>query len=171
MKIPKKRLEQAVTRFKHGFADRPTRALDELLSTDTVCAIVDEEVGAYRDRIYPPLTTLGLFIGQALSGGSTNRSQGKDRARTEGLYHGEHVFQIAERVIEIAQTYEKRPAQIALAWLLNKPEITAPVVGVSKIEQLDQLVDATSIELAAEDVTYLEELYQPVDNLLSIGFS
>ena len=67
MKIPKKRLEQAVTRFKRGFADQSTRALDELLSIDTVCAIVDEEVGAFRERIYPPLTTLELFIGQALS--------------------------------------------------------------------------------------------------------
>lgn len=67
MKIAKKRLQHAVTRFKQGFADRPTRALDELLSSDVVCAIVDEEVGAYRERVYPPLTTLGLFIGQALS--------------------------------------------------------------------------------------------------------
>jgi len=54
-------------RFKHSFADRPTRALDELLSSEAVCAIVDEEVGAFRERVYPPLTTLGLFIGQALS--------------------------------------------------------------------------------------------------------
>ena len=67
MKIAKKRLQQAVTQFKQGFADRPTRALDELLSRDAVCAIVEEEAGAYRERIYPPLTTLGLFIGQALS--------------------------------------------------------------------------------------------------------
>ena len=67
MKIAKKRLHQAVARFKQSFADRPTRALDELLSRDKVCAIVEEEVGAYRERIYPPLTTLGLFIGQALS--------------------------------------------------------------------------------------------------------
>ena len=67
MKIAKKRLQQAVMQFKRGFADRPTRALDELLSSDIVCAIVDEEVGAYRERVYPPLTTLGLFIGQALS--------------------------------------------------------------------------------------------------------
>ena len=67
MKIAKKRLQEAVTRFKQGFADRPTRALDELLSSDAVCAIVDEEVGAFRERVYPPLTTLGLFIGQALS--------------------------------------------------------------------------------------------------------
>lgn len=67
MKIAKKRLQQAVACFKQGFADRPTRSLDELLSSDTVRAIVNEEVGTYRERVYPPLTTLGLFIGQALS--------------------------------------------------------------------------------------------------------
>lgn len=67
MKIAKKRLQHAIVRFKQGFADRPTRALDELLSSDVVCAIVDEEVDCYRERVYPPLTTLGLFIGQALS--------------------------------------------------------------------------------------------------------
>lgn len=67
MKIAKKRLQHAVARFKQGFADRPTRALDELLSSDVVSAIIEEEVGAYRERVYPPLTTLGLFIGQALS--------------------------------------------------------------------------------------------------------
>ncbi|MEX0959193.1 MAG: IS4 family transposase [Burkholderiales bacterium] len=67
MKIAKKRLQQAVARFKLGFADCPTRGLDELLSSDEVRAIVNEEVGAYRERVYPPLTTLGLFISQALS--------------------------------------------------------------------------------------------------------
>lgn len=50
-----------------GFGDRPTRALDELLSSDVVGGIVDEEVDCWRERIHPPLTTLGLFIGQALS--------------------------------------------------------------------------------------------------------
>ena len=116
----------------------------------------------------------GILAGSyqgGFDGGSTNRSQGQDRARTEGLYRGEMDFKIAERVIEIADKYGKRPAQIAVAWMLNKPEITAPVVGVSKISQLEQLVDAATIELTDEDVTYLEELYQPLQNLLSIGFS
>ena len=49
--------------------------------------------------------------------------------------------------------------------------MTAPVVGVSRVEQLEQLVGATEINLAAEDVAYLEALYQPVQNLLSIGSS
>jgi len=112
----------------------------------------------------------GAYTG-GFSEGATARSQGNDRVRTEGLYHGAATFQIADRVAEVATKYEKAPAQIALAWLLSKPGIAAPVVGVSKIEQLNQLVESTQITLADEDVTYLEELYQPVENLLSIGYS
>ena len=54
---------------------------------------------------------------------------------------------------------------------MNKPEITSPVVGVSKVSQVEQLVAAAQIELDDADMAYLEELYQPVDNLLSIGYS
>ena len=50
MKIAKKRLQQAVARFKQGFADQPTRALADLLPSDMVRGIVDEEVGAYREK-------------------------------------------------------------------------------------------------------------------------
>ncbi|MCP5030926.1 MAG: aldo/keto reductase, partial [Actinomycetia bacterium] len=103
--------------------------------------------------------------------GSTTRSSGQDRVRTEGLYRGEMDFKIAERVVEVAGRLGVTPAQVAVAWLLNKPEVTAPVVGVSKISQLDQLVEACDITLSDEDIVYLEELYRPVENLLSIGYS
>lgn len=66
MKIAKKRLERAVMEFKRRFVDYPTRALNELLPEESVSRIVEEETGSYRERGYPPLTTLGLFIGQAL---------------------------------------------------------------------------------------------------------
>lgn len=91
--------------------------------------------------------------------------------RTEGLYRGEATFKIADRVVEVAEKYGKAPAQIALAWLVDKPEVTSPVAGVSKISQLDQLVEAAEITLEDDDVAYLEELYQPLENLLSIGAS
>ncbi len=116
----------------------------------------------------------GILTGSYKGGfdaGSTSRSQGRDRVRTEGLYRGEMVFPIADRVSEVAEKYEKAPAQVALAWLLSKPGVQSPVVGVSRVEQLDQLVEATKIVLADEDVAYLEELYRPVENLLSIGSS
>ena len=116
----------------------------------------------------------GILTGSyngSLASGSTARSTGADKKRTESLYRGEHVFPIAARVVEVAERLEKTPAQIALAWLCNKPEIHSPVVGVSKVSQLESLVDAASISLSPEDTAYLEELYRPVDNLLSLGFS
>jgi aryl-alcohol dehydrogenase-like predicted oxidoreductase len=116
----------------------------------------------------------GILTGSykgSLDGGSTARSQGADRKRTEGLYLGEMDFQIANRVVEVAEKLGHTPAQIAIAWLLNKPGITAPVVGVSKISQLDQLVAATENTLDESDMVYLEELYKPVENLLSFGTS
>jgi aryl-alcohol dehydrogenase-like predicted oxidoreductase len=103
--------------------------------------------------------------------GSTARSQGQDRARTESLYRGDMDFKIADRLFEVAERHGRSPAQMALAWLVNKPEITAPVVGVSSVAQLDQLVAACEITLDADEVAYLEELYQPLENLLSIGYS
>ena len=112
----------------------------------------------------------GAYQG-GFAGGSTKRSTGQDRARTESLYRGANDFAIADRVFEIAGKYGKTPAQIAVAWLLGKPGVVCPVVGVSKVKQLDDLVEAASLTLEAEDVSYLEALYQPVDNLLSIGAS
>jgi aryl-alcohol dehydrogenase-like predicted oxidoreductase len=116
----------------------------------------------------------GILAGAYRGGfdqGSTDRSRGGDRMRTQSLYHGARTFEIADRVIELAEKYGRVPAQIAIAWLLAKPEVTSPIVGVSKVEQLDQLVAATEIALDAADIAYLEELYQPVPNLLSLGFS
>jgi hypothetical protein len=67
VKIAKKRLHAAIAAFRRQFADEPTRALEALIPAAELAGMVEEEVGAYRDRIYPPMTTLGLFIGQALS--------------------------------------------------------------------------------------------------------
>ena len=116
----------------------------------------------------------GILTGASRGGfdaGPTARSKGRDRQRTEGLYRGEHVFPIADRVVEVAAKYGKTPAQIALAWLISRPGVTAPVVGASKVEQIEQLVAATQITLEADAVAYLEALYRPVENLLSIGSS
>ena len=116
----------------------------------------------------------GILAGAYQGGfdkGTTARSQGRDRNRTESLYRGEMDFKIADRVVEVAGKYGKTPAQIAVAWLLSKPGVVCPVVGVSKLSQLEDLVGAASIELDVTDVEYLEELYQPVANLLSFGSS
>ena len=112
----------------------------------------------------------GSFKG-SFSAGSTNRSRGQDRARTESLYRGEHVFTVAERVAEVAAKLDAKPAQVAVAWLLSKAEITAPVVGVSRVTQLEDLIAATRLSLEPDDIAYLEGPYRPVENLLSLGSS
>ena len=63
----KKRLRHGVERFRRQFGDQPTKALGSILPNSILTSLMTEEVGRYRERIYAPLTTLSLFLGQALS--------------------------------------------------------------------------------------------------------
>jgi 1-deoxyxylulose-5-phosphate synthase len=73
----------------------------------------------------------------------------------------ESDFKIIDRVVEVAQQKKTSPAQVALAWVLSKDVITTPIVGVSRVEHLEQAVEALDMELSMEESRYLEELYQP----------
>ncbi len=68
---------------------------------------------------------------------------------------------IIERVAELAQKHGVPRAQMALAWLLNKPPVTAPIIGATKISHLEDAVAALSVRLSQEEMSYLEEPYQP----------
>lgn len=70
-------------------------------------------------------------------------------------------FEILERVVKLAEEKGVKPVQIALAWLLHKPGVTAPVVGATKLIQLDEAVEALGVSLSPEDNALLEELYVP----------
>lgn len=89
----------------------------------------------------------------------TVRAQTDDYAQT--LYYQQNDFDTLERVLELAQQKGVKPAQIALAWLLHQPGITAPIVGASKLYQLEEAVAAADITLTADELTYLQEVYQP----------
>ncbi len=52
-------------------------------------------------------------------------------------------------------------AQISIAWLLSKKNVASPVIGCTKISQLEDLVNGVKIKLSEDDVKYLEELYKP----------
>jgi aryl-alcohol dehydrogenase (NADP+) len=92
-------------------------------------------------------------------GGETLRSKTDEYAHS--MYYQESDFQIVDRVVEIARQKNVNPAQIALAWLLHKPGVAAPIIGASKIAQLEESVAALEIELSAGEMTTVEELYQP----------
>ncbi len=92
-------------------------------------------------------------------GGSTLRSRTDDIAQS--MYYRDLDFAIADRVGETAERLGVSRPEIALAWMLGKPEITAPIMGVSTEEQLATLLKATTLTLEPRDVEYLEELYEP----------
>ncbi|HSG43657.1 MAG TPA: aldo/keto reductase [Anaerolineales bacterium] len=103
----------------------------------------------------------GFFAGDRKRGGGGETARGKNDPFAEQLYFRDEDFTVAERAAEVAKERSVSGSQIALGWMLNKSHITAPIIGTSKLEHLDQAVAALDIELSDEEVTRLEELYQP----------
>jgi aryl-alcohol dehydrogenase-like predicted oxidoreductase len=68
---------------------------------------------------------------------------------------------VIDRVAEVAAERGVPPAQVALAWMLSKPYITAPIVGASKPHHLADAVAALSLSLDADEIKRLEEVYEP----------
>jgi 1-deoxyxylulose-5-phosphate synthase len=68
---------------------------------------------------------------------------------------------VVDRVAKLAKARGVPRAQIALAWLLHKPVITAPIVGATKLEHLDDALGSLEVKLSAEDIAALEEPYAP----------
>jgi aryl-alcohol dehydrogenase (NADP+) len=77
------------------------------------------------------------------------------------MYYQNNDFDIVDRVIELAKRKDVKPAQIALAWLLHQPGVTAPIIGASKMYQLEEAVAALEIQLSKEECATLEEPYRP----------
>jgi len=87
-------------------------------------------------------------------------ARAKEDAFAFQLYYEPQDFLIVERVKEIAKSKNKTPAQISLAWILQRPNVNAPIVGASRLQQLEELVDALSIQLSPEEINTLEEPYK-----------
>lgn len=91
--------------------------------------------------------------------GSTIRAKTDDFAHN--LYYQPADFEVVDRVLDLAGRLGVKPAQIALAWLLHKPGVTAPIIGASKMHHLEEAVAALEIKLTDEDIHFLEQPYQP----------
>jgi 1-deoxyxylulose-5-phosphate synthase len=97
--------------------------------------------------------------GEAGKGGETTRAQSDNFA--QDYYYHDTDFDIVERGKELGAKYGKSSSQIALAWMLHKAGIVAPIVGATKLKHLEEAVEAVDIQLSTEEIAYLEELYQP----------
>jgi aryl-alcohol dehydrogenase-like predicted oxidoreductase len=84
-----------------------------------------------------------------------------DQYATE-LYHSDADYEIADRVTSLAAERGVKPTQIALAWLLAKPGVTAPIVGASKLPHLDDAIGAADLRLSEAEIARLEEPYRPL---------
>ena len=70
-------------------------------------------------------------------------------------------FEVLDALIEVAKEKDVKPAQLALAWLLQKPGVTSPIVGATKASQIRELAEATEISVSQDEMKRLEEPYRP----------
>jgi aryl-alcohol dehydrogenase (NADP+) len=91
--------------------------------------------------------------------GATIRAKTDDFAHR--LYYSDADFLTVDRVTEVANRRAVPNAQVALAWLLAKPEVTAPIIGASKMHHLEDAVAALELQLDAAEIDELEANYQP----------
>jgi len=109
---------------------------------------------------------IGVIPWSPLARGRLTRPWDAATARAEtdafgaGLYRDEDA-EIVARVLEVAERLGAAPAQVALAWVLANPAVTAPIVGVTKSQHLTDAIAAVDLELSPEDIAALEEPYQP----------
>jgi aryl-alcohol dehydrogenase (NADP+) len=77
------------------------------------------------------------------------------------MYYAESDFAVADAVAEVAKQRGVSSAQVACAWALQAPGITAPIIGATKPQHLKDLIASVDLTLSAEEVTALEKPYRP----------
>ena len=104
----------------------------------------------------------GLLAG---SRKSLDDKQATERAGSDGLsaflYNQASDWDVVEAVCQVAKQRGVAPARIALAWLLTRPAVTAPIVGATKLAHLEDAIASVELELSDEEIRALEAPYQP----------
>lgn len=99
--------------------------------------------------------------------GNRTRDKGGEttRAKTDpfahDMYYQDSDFEVVDRLVELASRMGHKPAQVALAWILSKPGVDAPIIGATKMYQLEDALTALEINLSETETKYLEEPYVP----------
>lgn len=112
---------------------------------------------------------VGVIPWSPLARGSLTRPWGTETSRTgtdavlAKLYHEDSNHQIVDAVTSVAAEHGVPVAQVALAWVLQRPVVTAPIVGATKPHHLADAIAAVDLELSQADIARLEEHYTPRD--------
>jgi 1-deoxyxylulose-5-phosphate synthase len=118
---------------------------------------IDQGVGVIP---WSPLAR-GLLAGNRTRGGERLTTRANTDRFGDMLYKPEIDFDVVERASQVAGARGVPTAQVALAWLLGKPGVTAPIVGATKLEHLEDALAAEQLELTGEEIEALEEPYVP----------
>ena len=103
----------------------------------------------------------GMLAGSRQKLGDDSTARSASDGLDQILYDQASDWEVVEAVKKVAGARGAKPAQVALAWLMSRPGVTAPIVGVTKLSHLEDAVAATEIELSDEEVAALEAPYQP----------
>jgi 1-deoxyxylulose-5-phosphate synthase len=102
----------------------------------------------------------GLLAGNRTRDGQRHTARARTDAFADSLY-GETDFTVIDANAEVAADLGRPPAQVALAWLLSRPGVTAPIIGATRLAHLDDAVAATEVTLDQKDIDRLEAPYRP----------
>jgi aryl-alcohol dehydrogenase-like predicted oxidoreductase len=116
---------------------------------------VDMSVGVLP---WSPLAR-GLLAGNRTTAGERLTTRARTDRFADTLYVPELDYPVVDRAAEVAAARGVPTAQVALAWLLGKPGVTAPIVGTTRVEHLDDALDAEQLELSVDEAEALEEPY------------
>jgi len=103
----------------------------------------------------------GFLVGNRTRDGERHTTRSKNDAWGETLYNQPADFDVADRVAEVASGRGVPPAQVALAWLLHRPGVTAPIVGATKAGHVQDALEAGQLALTGDEMRRLEEPYVP----------
>jgi aryl-alcohol dehydrogenase-like predicted oxidoreductase len=103
----------------------------------------------------------GTLTGNRTRGGEKLTARAKTDHFGDQLYTPEIDFDVIERADEVAAARGVPTAQVALAWLLHRPGVTAPIVGATKLDHLSDALAAEQLKLSDEEIESLQELYRP----------
>jgi len=103
----------------------------------------------------------GFLAGNRTAAKADETARSKTDDFAHALYYRETDFQVVDAVAGVAAERGVKPAQVALAWMLQKPWISAPIIGASKLYQLEEAIGALEITLTDAEVKALESPYEP----------
>src|SRR5271170_6349246 len=103
----------------------------------------------------------GVLAGNRTRAGERNTTRSQTDSWTDYLYSQPTDFDVVERVAQVAAERGVPSAQVALAWLLHKPGVTAPIVGATKLGHLQDALAAEQLTLSEQEIARLEEPYVP----------